>query len=77
MMEGHLGADEAEQRSQIAMSLKQTIFPADKSTLVNDARANYAEDWIISRLEQLPEGETFENPQQVWEALGGSEEHRF
>jgi hypothetical protein len=76
-MERSLDQDQAEQRSRIATSVKQTIFPADKKTLVNDARQNHADDWVISRLEQLPEGETFENVQRVWEALGGSEEHRY
>lgn len=76
-MDPALDAGEAEQRSQLATSLKQTIFPADKQTLVQDARENYAEDWVISRLEQLPDNGPFENVQRVWEALGGSEEHRY
>ncbi|HEX2148732.1 MAG TPA: DUF2795 domain-containing protein [Actinomycetota bacterium] len=76
-MESSLDHDEAEQRSRLAISVKQTIFPADKKTLVEDAEQNYADDWVISRLKQLPEGTTFENVQQVWEALGGSEEHRY
>lgn len=76
-MESSLDANEAEQRSEIATSLKQTIFPADKSALLEDARANYAEDRVIARLQQLPENGRFENVQQVWEALGGSEEHRY
>jgi hypothetical protein len=68
--------DEAEQRSRIAVSLKQTIFPADKRALLRDARDNFAEAWVLSQLERLPDGESFENVQRVWEALGGSEEHR-
>lgn len=76
-MESSLDPNQAEQRSEIAISLKQTIFPADKPTLLKDARANFAEDRVIARLEQLPDGERFENVQQVWEALGGSEEHRY
>ncbi|HYN99844.1 MAG TPA: DUF2795 domain-containing protein [Actinomycetota bacterium] len=76
-MESSLDRDEAEQRSRIAISVKQTIFPADKKTLVADAEQNYADDWVISRLKQLPEETSFENVQQVWEALGGSEEHRY
>ena len=76
-MESSLGPQEAEQRSQLATSLKQTIFPADKQTLIKDARDNYAEDWVVSRLEQLPDNGSFENVQKVWEALGGSEEHRY
>jgi hypothetical protein len=72
-----LDTGEAEQRSRIAISLKQTIFPADKQALLKDARDNFAEAWVLSRLEELPEGDTFDNVQAVWEALGGSEEHRF
>lgn len=76
-MESSLDPDQAEKRSRIATSVKQTVFPADKSALLKDARENFADHWVISRLEQLPEGETFENVQRVWEALGGSEEHRY
>lgn len=76
-MDHSLDTDEAEQRSRIAISLKQTIFPADKQTLMKDARDNFAEAWVLSQLERLPEGQTFENVQSLWEALGGSEEHRF
>lgn len=76
-MESSLDPREAEERSRIATSIKQTIFPADKKTLVEDARSNHAEDWVIGMLERLPEGTEFENVQRVWEALGGSEEHRF
>jgi hypothetical protein len=76
-MESSLDPREAEQRSRIATSIKQTIFPADKRTLVEDARSNFAEDWVIGELERLPEGTEFENVQRVWEALGGSEEHRI
>ncbi len=75
-MDPALDANEAEQRSKIATSLKQTIFPADKQTLVQDARDNYADHWVISRLEQLPDDGKFDNVQRIWEALGGSEEHR-
>jgi hypothetical protein len=71
-----LDMDEAEQRSRIAVSLKQTIFPADKRALLKDARDNFAEAWVLSQLERLPDGESFENVQRAWEALGGSEEHR-
>jgi hypothetical protein len=71
-----LDTDEADRRSRIAISLKQTIFPADKQALLKDARDNFAEAWVLSQLEQLPEGQTFDNVQGVWEALGGSEEHR-
>lgn len=76
-MESSLDPDQAEQRSRIATSVKQSIFPAGKQALVEDARQNYGDDWVISRLEQLPEGESFENVQRVWEALGGSEEYRY
>lgn len=76
-MESSLDAQEAEQRSEIAISLKQSIFPADKATLLKDARENFAADRVISHLEQLPDGGRFENVQAVWEALGGSEEHRY
>lgn len=75
-MDPALDPNEADRRSRIAISLKQTIFPADKQTLVRDARDNYAEAWVISQLEQLPDNGRFENVQRVWEALGGSEEHR-
>lgn len=76
-MEDSLDPAEAQQRSRLATSINQTIFPADKKTLVEDARSNFADDWVVGTLERLPEGTEFENVQRVWEALGGSEEHRF
>ncbi len=71
------GPDSVDARSTIARFLDPAAFPGDKSALTADARRNQAYDWVIRRLESLPEGRQFENVQAVWESLGGGVEDRF
>ena len=65
------------QRSVIARSLRPSVFPADKSSLLQDARDNHAEASVLQLLAALPDDERYENVEAVWEALGGSVEKRF
>jgi Protein of unknown function (DUF2795) len=69
-----LGPDDLEARSKIARHLRPSAFPADRETLVNDARSNHAPEPVIRALERLPEGTSFQNVEAVWEALGGARE---
>jgi hypothetical protein len=69
--------DPAEVRSTIARFLDPSTFPASRAQLVTDARSNQAYDWVIERLESLPEDREYENVQAVWEGLGGGAEERF
>ncbi|HEX2258371.1 MAG TPA: DUF2795 domain-containing protein [Actinomycetota bacterium] len=74
----YVGApDSLDARSTIARFLDPGGFPADKRALVADARRNQAYDWVVDRLESLPDGRQFENVQAVWESLGGGVEDRF
>jgi hypothetical protein len=67
---------EVEERSDIARFLELSAFPADRGTLLSVAERNQAPDAVLHRLQSLPEGQGFENVQQVWEALGGGRESR-
>ena len=65
-----LAEHDAEERSQLAVHLGR-VFPANRDRLVAAAKDNMAPPPILDRLRSLPEGESFENVEQVWEALGG------
>ena len=68
-----LGHDDLERRSDIARHLQPSVFPARPAALVESARAMFAPDWIVERLETLPEG-VYDHFEAVWEALGGDED---
>ena len=72
-----LSRDEAEARSELARFLSPRAFPGDRQALLADARGNNAPAGVLERLEDLPDGRVFENPEAVWEALGGRPERRF
>ena len=69
--------DPVDARTTLAKSLDPSIFPADRAALIENARENNAYEGVLRALGQLPEDGTYENVQQVWEALGGPVEHRF
>lgn len=72
-----MSAADVEDRSDLARYLGR-VYPADRDALLAVASGNNAPDRIVSLLEQLPGGQTFDNLQDVWAALGGGvEEHRF
>jgi hypothetical protein len=71
-------AEDVQWRSELAGYLDRSVFPADRSRLVEDAEANNAPDAVVAELRRLPDGRDFANLNEVWTALGGgSEEHRF
>jgi hypothetical protein len=65
---------EVDARSELARSISPSVFPADRAALLDSARQNQAGQLVLDRLARLPEGQTFENVQAVWLALGGSVE---
>ncbi len=65
---------DVEGRSAIAVVLGRTPFPGDREAILEVALANDASAAILSQLEQLPEGRTFVNVEDVWETLGGGRE---
>lgn len=70
-----LDHDDAELRSRIASSLRPSIWPADRETLVACAEENHATPDVLEYLRRLPDG-TFTHTEAVWEAVGGPVEYR-
>jgi hypothetical protein len=69
---------DVERRSQIAEALGKEVWPADRDALVAKAQESNALDSVVSSLQRLPAGQTFENVQDVAAALGlGTEQQRF
>ena len=68
--------EELEARAEIARHLDPSIFPARTAQLVASAEQNHAPEWITQLLGKLPD-DTYENTEAVWQALGGTAEHRF
>lgn len=67
-----------DERTDIARVLSTHAFPGRRDELVALATENEATDHVVSLLRSLPEGETFENVQDVAKALGlHVETHRF
>jgi hypothetical protein len=73
---GTLGHDEAELRSELAKRLRTSAFPANRQRLEDVAAEEQAPGHILDLLRRLPDGRTFENTQDVWQALGGAKEQR-
>ena len=64
-------------RERLAQSISLAQFPAGRTALLECARDAGATDEVVGMIERLPAGRTFENVEEVWEALGGVEERRF
>jgi hypothetical protein len=74
------GTDEGdiERRAAIAEVLGKEVWPADRDQLVAKAQEGNAPDRVLADLRRLPEGQQFENVQDVARALGiGTEQQRF
>jgi hypothetical protein len=67
-----------ERRAALAEALGKEIWPADRGTLAAKAEEANAPDGVLSQLRRLPDGQQFENVQDVAQALGlGTEQQRF
>jgi hypothetical protein len=67
-----------ERRAALAEALGKEIWPADRDALVAKAEEANAPDGVLSQLRRLPDGQQFENVQDVAQALGlGTEQQRF
>lgn len=62
---------QAEARSELARHLEPSAFPADRPALLAAAEEQHATEAVLGLLKQLPEDRTFQNVEEVWEALGG------
>jgi hypothetical protein len=68
--------EELEARAEIARHLDPSVFPARTAQLVVNAEENHAPTWIVELLTKLPD-DTYDTTEAVWQALGGTAEHRF
>lgn len=69
--------DDVEARAALAQALGKEVWPADREALLLKAAASGASEEVIARIGRLPDGETFENVQDVAVSLGiGVEQHR-
>ena len=67
-----------ERRAAIAEALGKEVWPADRDTLVAKAKEGNATDAVLGQLRRLPDGQQFQNVQEVASALGlGTEQQRF
>ena len=67
-----------EGRAALAEVLGKEVWPADRDRLVAKAQEGTAADAVLTQLRRLPEGRTFDNVQDVAQALGlGTEQQRF
>jgi hypothetical protein len=58
-------------RSELARHLEPQAFPADRDALLDSVRDRPGAEEVAEVLVRLPEGRSFANVQEVWEALGG------
>ena len=73
-----MGQGDVEHRAAIAEALGKEVWPADREGLLAKAQESNATDRVLADLRRLPEGQQFENVQEVARALGiGTEQHRF
>ena len=74
------GTDERdiERRAALSEALGKEVWPADRDTLIAKAQEGNATDNVLGQLRRLPEGQQFENVQDVARTLGlGTEQKRF
>ena len=68
--DSRLNVGPAEARADLARHLQPSVFPAERAALLESAREVHAPDGMLELIEQLPQGRTFANVQEIWEALG-------
>jgi hypothetical protein len=73
---GALGDDERRRRSELAIALRPSCFPAQREALILVAQDEVAPTWILELLEALPIETRFDTVQDVWEVAGGHREER-
>ena len=68
-----------ERRAALAEALGKEVWPADRDQLIAKAQEDATvPDPVLADLRRLPEGQQFENVQDVARALGiGTEQERF
>lgn len=66
---GALGSDPQEARRELGRAIEPSIFPAERGALVRSAERGHARAPVVEALRSLPEGVTFSDLEEVWEAL--------
>jgi hypothetical protein len=69
-------ADEIAARSELAVALRPSAFPADAPSLSRVAVEDQAPEWVLATLHRVDQVTRYENVQQLWEAAGGHHELR-
>ena len=70
---GGLSRGEVIARSELAIHLRPSIFPAGRDAVLECAEEEHAPASLLGQLRALPQ-DSYETVQQVWEALGGTRE---
>ena len=73
---GALPQESVRERSELARHLRGSIFPANRTDVVECAIDESAPDELVDALRGLPDDEIFLNVEAVWEAIGGERERR-
>ena len=62
-------AEERERRSRLGRFLRRSVFPADRPTLIDEARENNAPEDMVATLGRLPDGVTYQTVAEVWAGI--------
>jgi hypothetical protein len=68
--------DEVEERSRLGRYIPRSRLPGDREELIVGAHELNAPDDVLAQLANLPAGETFQTVNEIWAALGHSNEQR-
>ena len=73
---GALSDADIRRRSELAQSLRPSIFPAYRDAIVECAIDEDAPPSVLELLQRLPAGVEYHTTEEVWESLGGRHEVR-
>jgi hypothetical protein len=68
--------EEVEARSRLGRFIPRSSLPGDREQLILGAHELNAPDDILEQLAALPAGETYQTVNEIWAALGHSNEER-
>ncbi len=68
--------EDVDGRSNLGRYIPLSALPGDKEALMAGARDLLAPDSVLDQLASLPDGEQYQTVNQIWAALGGSNEER-
>ena len=74
---GAISHSDVRRRSELAIHLRPSVFPATRGAIVAVAEQEDAPGELLAALERLPLTQVFHTTEEVWEALGGAHEDRM